>query len=46
MSKHLAACAGRQAVIAKADRARSPAEKLVHLQVRDAFGGPYWLNLG
>jgi hypothetical protein len=45
MSKHLAACAERQAVIVKADRARRPAEKLVHLQVRDAFGGPYWLNL-
>jgi hypothetical protein len=45
MIKHLATCAERQAVIAAADRSRRPVEKLIHLQVRDAFGGPYWLNL-
>jgi hypothetical protein len=43
MIKHLAACAERQAIIAKATR--RPVEKLIHLQARDAFGGPYWLNL-
>ncbi|MBI5567483.1 MAG: hypothetical protein HY870_21465, partial [Chloroflexi bacterium] len=43
MIKHLATCTERQTIIAKATR--RPAEKLIHLQARDAFGGPYWLNL-
>ncbi|HZY41230.1 MAG TPA: hypothetical protein VFF59_04430 [Anaerolineae bacterium] len=45
MLKHLATCAERQTVIAAASRTRRPVEKLAHLQVRDAFGGQYWLNL-
>ena len=43
MSKHLATCAGRQAAIAQANR--RPAEKLIHLQARNAYGGQFWLNL-
>ncbi len=45
MTKHLASCAARQAVIAKADAAKKPAEKLCYLRVQDAFGGDFWLEL-
>ncbi len=45
MAKHLAACPRRQEVIAAADSAPGKQETLYHLQVQDAWGGQYWLQL-
>lgn len=45
MLKHLATCAARLHAIGEADGARGIVEWIYHLQVRDAWGGDYWLNL-
>ena len=45
MLKHLATCAARQHAIGEADGGRGVIEPIYHLQVRDAWGGDYWLNL-
>ena len=43
--KHLATCAARAHAIAEAGDRPGPIEPIYHLQVRDAWGGEYWLNL-
>jgi hypothetical protein len=47
MSRHLAACKARQAVIAAANEEEGKGEpqKLYHLQVQDNWGGDFWLHL-
>ena len=45
MLKHLATCLARVHAIAEADGGRGVIELIYHLQVRDAWGGDYWLNL-
>lgn len=46
MARHLAGCDRRREAVAAADAAGGGARtELVHLQVRDGFGGDYWLNL-
>ncbi|HET7231108.1 MAG TPA: hypothetical protein VFJ16_13940 [Longimicrobium sp.] len=45
MARHLAACDKRRETIASADARGGTAKTLVHLQVRDAESGAYWLNL-
>lgn len=45
MLKHLATCATRLHAIAEADGAHGTVEQIYHLQVRDEWGGDYWLNL-
>ena len=45
MTKHLTSCAARQAVIAKVEAAKKPAEKLYYLRAQDAYGGDFWLDL-
>jgi hypothetical protein len=45
MLKHLAVCAARVQAIAEADDKRGATDSIYHFQVRDAWGGDYWLNL-
>lgn len=45
MSRHLRSCPARTAAIAAADAGPGEPETFIHLQVRDAGGGPYWLHL-
>jgi hypothetical protein len=45
MTKHLATCPKRRAVIAKVERRKANREKLYHLRVQDAWGGDFWLDL-
>ncbi|MDB4950955.1 MAG: hypothetical protein JWM27_3604 [Gemmatimonadetes bacterium] len=45
MSRHLRACAGRAEAIRKADAEPGPDTTLLHLVVRDAWAGHYWLHL-
>jgi hypothetical protein len=45
MSRHLAICAARAAVIEKAGQGRGQAQTLYHLEVRDAYQGFFWLHL-
>lgn len=45
MTRHLGACEKRREAIAAADQKPGPAFSLVHLQVRDAWRGDYWLDL-
>jgi hypothetical protein len=45
MLKHLATCAARQHAIGEADTRQGAFESIFHLQVKDAWGGDYWLNL-
>src|SRR5690348_3181860 len=45
MTRHLASCPQRQAVIAAADGKSGKAEPLYHLRVQDAYGGAFWLDL-
>jgi hypothetical protein len=43
--KHLATCVARLHSIGEADTKPGAIESIFHLQVRDAWGGDYWLNL-
>jgi predicted RNA-binding Zn-ribbon protein involved in translation (DUF1610 family) len=45
MARHLATCPERKKVIEAADAKPGKAVPLVHLQVQDAWGGDYWLQL-
>jgi hypothetical protein len=45
MSKHLAACTKRKAVIEKAEKSRGAKESLYHLRVQSADGADFWLDL-
>jgi len=45
MVRHLAGCDRRRKAVAAADAGSGAQTELVHLQVRDGFGGDYWLNL-
>lgn len=45
MARHLAACPARRKAAAIADAGQRPATTFVHLQVRDAPSGEYWLHL-
>ena len=45
MSKHLAACAERQAVIAEANTGRGKKQPLYHLLVQGTYAPDYWLHL-
>jgi hypothetical protein len=45
MSKHLAACPQRQAIIEEANGKNGVSETLFHLQAKDNHGGNYWLDL-
>jgi hypothetical protein len=45
VSKHLAACDKRQAVIAEAEAKPGAAQKLYHLRVQDAYASDFWLDL-
>ncbi|MBD2019564.1 hypothetical protein H6F43_05115 [Leptolyngbya sp. FACHB-36] len=45
ITKHLAACPERQAVIAKAEQGKSATEMLYHLRVQDAYRKEFWLDL-
>jgi endogenous inhibitor of DNA gyrase (YacG/DUF329 family) len=46
VSKHLAACSARQAVIAEAEQRKTvKSETLHHLRVRDAWSADFWLDL-
>ncbi len=45
MTKHLASCAARQAVIGKTEAGKKAAEKLYYLRAQDAYGGDFWLEL-
>lgn len=44
-SRHLPACPGRIKAISEADRKAGAEETLIHLQVRDAWAGNFWLHL-
>lgn len=44
-SKHLAACAGRRAIIEKAESSKAAAEPLLHLRVRGAYFKEFWLDI-
>ncbi len=45
MSKHLAACPQRRAVIEAADGKKGESQTLFHLRAQDNDGGDYWLDL-
>lgn len=45
MARHLRSCEKRQEAIAAADEKPGPNGTFIHLQVQDAYGGPYWLQL-
>lgn len=45
MTRHLAGCEKRREAVAAADAKAGTSATLVHLQVRDAGAGDYWLNL-
>ncbi len=45
MARHLRSCEKRQQAIAAADAKPGPDGTFLHLQVQDASGGPYWLQL-
>jgi len=45
MARHLSFCPQRQKAIHDADRKSRKTEKLMHLRVRDAWDGDYWLHL-
>lgn len=45
MARHLGACDRRQEVIAAADQQPGQVIPLIHLQVRDAWRGDYWMDL-
>lgn len=45
MARHLKACPARKKAIAAADVKPGKSVPLVHLQVQDAWGGDYWLQL-
>lgn len=45
LTRHLAKCPQRQAVIAKADSKAAGREALYHLQVGDAYRPEFWLHL-
>src|ERR1700733_3143600 len=45
MLKHLVTCNARLHAIGEADGKRGAFERIYHLQVKDAWGGDYWLNL-
>jgi hypothetical protein len=46
VSKHLAACSKRQAIIQQAERKKAASETLYHLRVQDAMAGAdFWLDL-
>lgn len=45
MLKHLPACAQRKTLIEKSATRAGKDESLYHLRVRDAYGGPFWLDL-
>lgn len=45
ISKHLATCPQRQAVITKAEQGKIKQETLYHLRVEDAYDKNYWLDL-
>jgi hypothetical protein len=45
MVRHLAGCDRRRVAVATADAGNGARTELVHLQVRDGYGGDYWLNL-
>jgi len=45
LTRHLAACPERQEAIRAADQRAGKTQQLAHLQVRDAWGGDYWLHL-
>ncbi len=45
MSRHLRSCAARKAAFVSADAGPGEPETLVHLLVRDAYDGQFWLHL-
>ncbi|HEV2130150.1 MAG TPA: hypothetical protein VGR27_03580 [Longimicrobiaceae bacterium] len=45
MARHLRSCEKRQQTIAAADAKPGQDGTFIHLQVQDAYGGPYWLQL-
>lgn len=45
MARHLQSCEKRLEVIAAADAKPGADGIFLHLQVQDAYGGPYWLHL-
>jgi hypothetical protein len=45
MTKHLAACPGRLALITQADEGAGKAEPLWYLRVQDAYAKDFWLDL-
>jgi hypothetical protein len=45
MARHLATCKERAAAIQAADGRPGTAVPLIHLQVQDAWGGDFWLQL-
>ncbi len=45
VTKHLSACAKRQAILEKAERQKIGSETLYHLRVQDAGQSEFWLDL-
>src|SRR5574341_918699 len=45
MTKHLAICPRRQAVIGASEQQSGERESLYHLRVQDAWWGDFWLDL-
>ncbi len=45
MARHLVACKARAAAILAADQGPGTAGPMIHLQVQDAWGGDFWLQL-
>ncbi len=45
MSKHLATCPQRRAIIDAVNGKKGVSETLFHLRVQDNYGGDFWLNL-
>ena len=45
MSRHLASCSERKAALAQAAKGHGRSGQIYHLQVQDAWGGDFWLQL-
>lgn len=45
MARHLRTCEARRDRVTAADQQSGAREAFFHLQVQDAYGGPYWLHL-
>ena len=45
VTKHLSACAKRQAIIEEAEHRQAASETLCHLRVQDAWRSEFWLDL-